>query len=118
MHSADVAWLNDRLPMTATMRAAARRASAATGQPVQVMDPSGVFAGRELRARGAAHVDQVPPFGTTEGFHPNQIGQQALQGCIRHATVGGTARSGRCEAPLYRAQVYASGLPSVRFTPG
>jgi hypothetical protein len=135
VHSADVAWLNERLPMTATMRAAARRASAATGQPVQVMDLSGLFTGRELCARGAAHVDQVrpdqvtalaervqmarvlPPFGTTEGFHPNQIGQQALQACIRQATIGGTARSGRCEAPLNWAQIDATGLPLVRFTP-
>jgi hypothetical protein len=135
VHSVDVAWLNEHLPMTATMRAAARRASAATGQPVQVMDLSGVFAGRELCARGAAHVDQIdpeavtaraervqmaralPPFGRTEGFHPNQIGQQALQACIRAATAGGTARSGRCEAPRDWAQVDPTGLPLVRFTP-
>ena len=135
VHSADVAWLNDRLPMTATMRAAARRASQATGHPVQVMDVSGLFAGRELCARGAAHVDQVapdqvtaraervqmvralPPFGATEGLHPNQIGQQALQACIRAAIAGGTARSGRCDAPLDWAQVDATGLPLVRFTP-
>jgi hypothetical protein len=134
VHSVDVAWLNERLPMTATMRRAARRASASTGQPVHVMDLSGVFAGRELCARGAAHVDQIapedvtaraervqmaralPPFGRTEGFHPNQIGQQALQACIRAATAGGTARSGRCEAPLDWAQVDPSGMPLVRFT--
>ena len=135
VHSADVAWLNDRLPMTATMQAAARRASAATGQPVQVMDLSGVFAGRELCARGAAHVDDIPsdavtaraervqmagvlpPFGRTEGFHPNQIGQQALQACIRAATETGVARSGRCEAPLDWARVDSTGLPLVRFFP-
>jgi hypothetical protein len=134
VHSVDVAWLNERLPMTATMRRAARRASASTGQPVHVMDLSGVFAGRELCARGAAHVDQIapedvtaraervqmaralPPFGRTEGFHPNQIGQQALQACIRAATTGGTARSGRCEAPPDWAQVDSTGLPLVRFT--
>lgn len=135
VHSADVAWLNERLPMTSTMRAAARRASEATGHPVQVMDVSGLFAGRELCARGAEHVDQIapdqvtvraervqmvralPPFGPTEGLHPNQIGQQALQACIRAAIAGGTARSGRCEAPLDWARVDATGLPLVRFTP-
>lgn len=134
VHSADVAWLNERLTMTSTMRAAARSASAATGHPVQVMDLSGLFAGRELCARGAAHVDEIPPdeviaraervqmvralppFGRTEGFHPNQIGQQALQACVRAAIAGGVARSGRCEAPMDWAQVDATGLPLVRFT--
>ncbi len=134
VHSVDVAWLNERLTMTSTMRAAARGASAATGQPVQVMDLTGLFAGRELCARGAAHVDEIPPddviaraervqmaralppFGRTEGFHPNQIGQQALQACVRAATSGGVARSGRCEAPSDWAQVDSTGLPLVRFT--
>lgn len=135
VHSVDVAWLNERLTMISTMRAAARRASVVTGQPVQVMDLGGLFAGRELCARGAAHVDQIapeavtaraervqmvralPPFGRTEGFHPNQIGQQALQACVRAATAGGAARSGRCDAPADWAQVDPTGLPLVRFTP-
>lgn len=135
VHSSDVAWLNERLPMTGTMRSAARKASAATGQPVAVMDLTDLFAGRELCARGAAHVDQIPPgdviaraervqivrplppFGATEGLHPNQLGQQALQACIRAAVVGGVARSGRCAAPRDWAAVDAAGLPAVQFTP-
>jgi hypothetical protein len=135
VHSADVAWLNARLPMIATMRAAAQRASAATGQPVHVVDLTNVFAGRELCARGAEHVDRMPasdlvaraervqmvrvlpPFGLTEGLHPNQIGQQALQACVREAINGGAARSGRCDAPANWAQVDSTGLPQVRFTP-
>jgi len=135
VHSEDVAWLNARLPMISTMRGAARRATAATGQPVRVMDITKVFAGRELCARGAAHVDQIPPgeviaraervqmaralppFGPTEGMHPNQIGQQALQACLREAMNGGAARSGRCDAPLDWARVDSTGLPLVRFTP-
>jgi hypothetical protein len=72
--------------------------------------------GMEIVTRSASG-SMLPPFGTTEDFHPNQIGQQALQACIRQATVGGTARSGRCEAPLDWAQVDPTGLPLVRFTP-
>lgn len=62
-------------------------------------------------------VRALPPFGPTEGMHPNQIGQQALQACVREAMNAGAARSGRCEAPVDWSQVDSAGLPLVRFIP-
>jgi lysophospholipase L1-like esterase len=133
IHSADVAWLNARVPMTAELRSAAARAAAATGQPVDFLDVSTIFSGRELCARDAAHVDGLSPQAVTargervqmvrgfapfvpvEGFHPNQLGQQALQACVRAAISAGAGRSGRCQAPLDWSQVDDTGLPLVRF---
>jgi len=135
IHSADVAWLGARVPMTDTIREAVRRAAAASGQPVQFLDVSDLFAGRELCARDAAQVDAIPageitaraervqmvrgfaPFQAAESLHPNRLGQQALQACVREAINGGSARSGRCEAPLDWGQVDSTGLPLVRFAP-
>jgi hypothetical protein len=134
IHSADIPFFNDRLPMTAAIRTAVQRASASTGRPVRFVDITAIFAGRELCAKGAEHVDRMapsavvargervamirvfPPFQMTEGMHPNQLGQQALQACLRQAINGGRARSGRCEAPLDWSRVDATGLPLVRFT--
>ena len=59
-----------------------------------------------------------PPFQPMEGLHPNQLGQQAVQACLRLAINDGRARSGRCEAPLDWGQVDATGLPLVRFAGG
>lgn len=136
IHSADVPWFNERLPMTGALRDAVARASAATGQPVRFVDLSALFAGRELCARDSEHVDRLapgdivaraervamvrvfPPFQPMEGLHPNQLGQQAVQACLRLAINDGRARSGRCEAPLDWGQVDATGLPLVRFAGG
>ena len=135
LYDADVRWLNDRF--AALMRefaGAAQRASATTGMPIRWVDITEAFAGRELCARDAARVDAIPadqivakaervgmvrifpPFSPFEPFHPNQIGQQAVQACVRAALANPQARTARCEAPLDWSQVDATGLPSVRFS--
>ncbi len=133
-YDADVRWIDSRIAVLAVaITTAAQRAAATSGQPVQVMDLTHVFAGRELCAKGARHVDRISigqivakaervnmvrassPFTTDESLHPNHLGQQALQACLAAAWVGGTARSGRCDAPADWAQVDANGLPRVRF---
>lgn len=135
-YDSDIRWVNSRLPVLSdALRSAAQRAAARTGQPVRFLDLLDAFAGRELCAKGAAHVDRIPageitskaervqsmrvfaPWDGAEAVHPNQAGQQVLQACLREALNGGNARSGRCVAPADWSQLDETGLPRVRFTP-
>ena len=135
LYDADVRYLNGRFAvLMQEFAGAAQRASATTGQPVRWVDITELFAGRELCARDAAQVDTIPadqvvaraervhmvrllpPFGLSEPFHPNQIGQQAVQACLREAMANPTVRRARCEAPADWARVDATGLPLVRFS--
>jgi hypothetical protein len=135
LYDADVRYLNGRFAvLMREFAGAAERASATTGQPVRWVDITELLAGRELCARDAAHVDTItadqvvaraervhmvrllPPFALFEPFHPNQLGQQAVQACLREAMANPTVRRARCEAPLDWAQVDATGLPLVRFS--
>ena len=135
LYDDDVRYLNDRFAgLMREFAGAAERASATTGQPVRWVDITELFAGRELCARDAARVDTIPadqivaraervhmvrilpPFGLTEPFHPNQIGQQAVQACLREAMANPTVRRARCAAPADWSQVDATGLPPVRFS--
>lgn len=136
VYDADVRYLNDRFAVLMQQFAgAAERASATTGQPVRWVDITELFAGRELCAPGAAQVDTIPadqivakaervhmvrllpPFSVFEPFHPNQIGQQAVQACLREAMVNPMVRRARCTAPADWSRVDESGLPLVRFSP-
>ncbi|MGI9187679.1 MAG: hypothetical protein ACR2J9_09245, partial [Gaiellales bacterium] len=135
-YDSDIRWVNSRLPaLTNALASAARRAAASTGQPVRFLDVTDLFAGRELCAKGAGKVDKLPegeivskaervqsiqvfaPWVSAEAIHPNQLGQKALQACLRQALNGGVVRSGRCEAPEDWSEVDATGLPIVRFAP-
>ena len=133
----DVRWIaTNRLPFLSRQIAAAARAAAArTGQPTRFLDLTSAFAGRELCANGTGYVDRLPadqvvgkaervqmvrvfaPFFPEEAVHPNQLGQQALQACLRLALNGGDARSGRCEAPDDWGVTDGDGLPLMQFTP-
>ncbi|MGI9187678.1 MAG: hypothetical protein ACR2J9_09240 [Gaiellales bacterium] len=136
LYDDDVRYLNGRFAaLMHEFAAAAQRASITTGQPVRWVDITDLFAGRELCARDARQVDAIPadeviakaervqmvrvlpPFSPFEPFHPNQLGQQAVQACLRDAMAEPTARTARCEAPLDWSKVDATGLPLVRFAP-
>lgn len=135
IYDADVRYLNARFAVLMQQFAgAAERASATTGQPVRWVDITELFAGRELCAPGAAQVDTIPadqivakaervhmvrllpPFSIFEPFHPNQIGQQAVQACVREAMANPTIRRARCAAPADWSRVDETGLPLVRFS--
>lgn len=135
LYDDDVRYLNGRFAaLMGEFAGAAERASATTGQPVRWVDITELLAGRELCATQAARVDEIPvdqvvaraervhmvrllpPFGLTEPFHPNQLGQQAVQACLREALANPLVRRARCAAPLDWAQVDATGLPLVRFS--
>ncbi len=136
LYDTDVRYLNARFAvLMQEFAGAAQRASATTGQPVRWVDITELLAGRELCARDAAHVDTIPadqivakaervhmvrllpPFSTFEPFHPNQLGQQAVQACLREAMANPTVRTARCTAPADWSRVDADGLPLVRFAP-
>ena len=136
-HDSDVRWINARLRvLSAHLAGAARQAAATTGHPVQFLDLTEAFAGRELCARGADSVDRLPadditaraervsmvrlfaPFRIDESLHPNALGQQVLRACLAAAWNGGLARSGRCGAPADWSRTDADGLPVVRFSKG
>ena len=136
LYSSDVRWVNTRIPaLTESLQDAARRAATRTGQPIRFLDLTDIFAGRELCAKGAEQVDKLSadeitargervqmlrvftPWSPAEAIHPNQLGQQALQACLREALNNGSARSGRCDAPGDWSKVDRTGLPIVRFAP-
>ena len=97
-YDADVRWLNTRFAvLMREFAGAASRASTTTGKAVRFVDITEAFAGRELCAKDAAHVDAItadqvvakaervqmvrilPPYSPFDPMHPNQIGQQAVQ---------------------------------------
>ena len=133
-NDSDVRWIDARVRvLSARLAGAAQRAAATTGHPVQFLDVTEAFAGRELCAPGADSVDRMPardvtaraervsmvrlfaPFRIDESLHPNALGQQVLRACLAAAWNGGQARSGRCSAPADWSRVNADGLPAVRF---
>jgi hypothetical protein len=136
-YDADVRWLNTRFAvLMREFAGAASRASTTTGKAVRFVDITEAFAGRELCAKDAAHVDAItadqvvakaervqmvrilPPYSPFEPMHPNQIGQQAVQACLREAMANPTVRVARCGAPADWSVVDGTGLPIVRFVPG
>lgn len=137
-YDSDLAWIATRIPvLNDALRKAAQGAATATGHPVAFMDLEQALAGRELCAKSASFVDQLPEgpqrtanaervsmlrigmdFEPAEAIHPNALGQLAFQACLQQAWSAGAPRSGRCYGPVDWSQTDPDGRPLVTFTVG
>lgn len=141
-YDADIDWMSGWMEtLNTTVLDAASDVSSTVGKNVITLEMGGLFEGRRLCEEGTKLAEEtstdaelvafgervaqinltaaVPgsPYKSTEGVHPDQLGQLAIRACLRNVFGEGNARSGICGPPSDWAVVDSRGEPRVVFAP-